>query len=92
MILDYKIHKKLLPYSDKIKSKLVTYLSQFTGTTLTKHKLDLIDKVSKCFVINMVNSIKKIEQLFQLRWMRMFTPSQLSIMETTPVERLATLI
>lgn len=59
MILDYKINKKLVPYSDKIKNKLVTYLSQFTGTKLTRNKLDLIDKACKCFVINMVSAVKK---------------------------------
>lgn len=59
MILDYKINKKLVIYSDNIKSKVVTYLSQSTGTKITKHKLDLIDKVCKCFVINMANAVKK---------------------------------
>lgn len=59
MILDYKINKKLVTYSDNIKSKLIIYLSQFTGTKITKHKLDLIDKACKCFVINMANTVKK---------------------------------
>lgn len=66
MILDYKINKKLVPYSDKVKNKLVKYLFQFTGTTLTKHKLDLIDKVCKCLIINMVNAVKKNKTLFSV--------------------------
>ncbi len=66
MILDYKINKQLLPYSNEIKDKLVKYLSQFTGMKITKHKLDLIDKASKCFVLNMVNAVKKKRTKFSL--------------------------
>lgn len=66
MILDYKINKKLLLYSDKLKIKLVKYLSQFTGTNMTKHKIDLIDKACRCFIINMVNSIKKKQTTFSV--------------------------
>jgi hypothetical protein len=66
MILDYKISKKLLPYSEQIKSKLVTYLSQFKGATLTKHKLDLIDKVCKCFVLNIASAVKKKQTKFSV--------------------------
>jgi hypothetical protein len=66
MILDYKISKKLLPYSEQIKSKLLTYLSQFKGTTLTKHKLDLIDKVCKCFVLNIASAVKKKQTKFSV--------------------------
>lgn len=66
MILDYKLNKKLLPYSDKIKGKLITYLSQFTGTKLTKYKIDLIDKVSKCFVINIASVVKKNQTKFSV--------------------------
>ena len=66
MILDHKIHKKLIPYSDRIKNDLVTFLSQFTGTKITKHKLDLIDKVCKCFVINMVSAVKKNRNQFSV--------------------------
>jgi hypothetical protein len=66
MILDYKINKKLLPYSEQIKSKLVTYLSQFKGTTLTKHKLDLIDKACRCFVLNVASTVKKKRTKFSI--------------------------
>jgi hypothetical protein len=66
MILDYKINKKLLPHSDNIKNKLITYLSQFTGSKLTNHKLDLIDKVSKCFIINMASAVKKKQTKFSI--------------------------
>lgn len=66
MILDYKLNKKLLPYSDKIKSKVVTYLSQFTGTKITKHKLELIDRVCKCFVINIASAVKKRNTKFSV--------------------------
>lgn len=59
MILDYKINKKLLPYSNRIKDRVITHLSQFTEIKLTRHKLDLIDKVCKCLIINICNAIKK---------------------------------
>jgi hypothetical protein len=66
MILDYKINKKLLPFSDKIKNGLVKYLTQFSGIKITKHKLDLIDKVCKCFVLNIANAVKRKQTKFSV--------------------------
>jgi hypothetical protein len=66
MILDYKINKRLLPYSDRIRDNLVTYLSEHTDTKLTKHKIDLIDKASKCFVLNIANAVKKRRTKFSV--------------------------
>lgn len=66
LILDYKINKKLLPYSNNIKDKLTTYLTQFTEVKLTKHKLELIDKVCKCFVINIASAVKRKQTKFSV--------------------------
>lgn len=66
MILDYKINKKLIPYSNRIRDSLVNYLHQSTGASLTKHKLDLIDKVSKCFILNVANAVKKRRTKFSV--------------------------
>lgn len=66
MILDYKINKRLLPYSEKIKDKLVNYLSKFTEVKLTKHKLELIDRACKCFVINIASAVKRKHTKFSV--------------------------
>lgn len=59
MILDYKLNKPLTKVGDILYKDVLSYLSKFTGTSITAKRMTDIKRCCYCIVLNAANAVNK---------------------------------